>query len=264
MHLLIIKTGHSEVFTEHEASSIVSLGDVLRTGFLIDNFPEYQITWQTSHEALPMMEIIFPNVNFILDEGVNFHDFDKIINLEKKHLPYEGNFYGIQNNLTSFKSLDEKVINFSDELHSDEVFEYQLARLLGLKEFKKDIRINLNTKDRNTVDIGFNHQVGKKWPEKAMSPEFWKQLETSLSENYSISWQEGFDDIGEYINWIDSCRMIITLDSLGLHLAKYLGKRVIALFGPTNSSQIDIGNGKKIHQDNKTEIEIINEIKGSL
>jgi len=262
MQLLIIKTGHSEVFTEKESSTIVSLGDVLRSDKLIEKFSDDDITWLTSIEAQPMMEIIFKDTLFVTDESqLDLNKFDRIINLEKKSLPLEIDFFGIQNDLSSFRNLDGELFNFENELNSDDIFEYQLARLLGIGEFKKDIKINLNSSSRNRFDIGFNHQVGKKWPEKSMGQDFWIGLEESLVENYSISWQEGFDDIGEYINWINSCRMIITLDSLGLHLAKYLGKRVIALFGPTNSSQIEISNGIKIHQHEKTDTELINEIK---
>ena len=35
----------------------------------------------------------------------------------------------------------------------------------------------------------------------------------------------------EYVDWVHSCRTIVSCDGLGLHLALALGKRVVALLG---------------------------------
>ena len=43
------------------------------------------------------------------------------------------------------------------------------------------------------------------------------------------------DDLHGYMDWINTCRVLITNDSLGLYLGIALGKKVIALFGPTPS-----------------------------
>ncbi|HLO64387.1 MAG TPA: glycosyltransferase family 9 protein, partial [Azonexus sp.] len=47
------------------------------------------------------------------------------------------------------------------------------------------------------------------------------------------------NDIEDYIDWINSCRLLVTNDSLGLHLALALGKPVVALFGPTVAREVD-------------------------
>ena len=102
-------------------------------------------------------------------------------------------------------------------------------------------------------DIGFNHNVGKKWPTKSWPLPYWNELQALLESNYSIAWQEGLDSIEEYIEWLNSCKLIVTNDSLGLHIAHALGKKVIALFGPTISSEVYIKNGIKLLPDKEYE-----------
>lgn len=57
-----------------------------------------------------------------------------------------------------------------------------------------------------------------------------------------------------YIEWINSCKIIITSDSFGLHVAHALGKKTISLFGPTNSNEIYIDNGIKIQKESMKQI----------
>ncbi len=46
------------------------------------------------------------------------------------------------------------------------------------------------------------------------------------------------ESIHEYVDWVNSCRLIVTADTLGLHLGLTLKKRIVALFGPTSYSEI--------------------------
>ena len=67
----------------------------------------------------------------------------------------------------------------------------------------------------------------------------WKQLAKLCKDNgMSVSWQEGTDNLHDYIDWIESCRLILTCDSLGMHLGLALKKKVVAIFGPTHSEDI--------------------------
>lgn len=51
----------------------------------------------------------------------------------------------------------------------------------------------------------------------------------------------------EFLALIDACDALVTSDSLGLHAALALGKKVVALFGPTSAAEIDIyGRGVKV------------------
>jgi heptosyltransferase II len=93
-------------------------------------------------------------------------------------------------------------------------------------------------------DLGLNWKVGAKWPSKSWPFSNWEEIHNRVKENYSVSFQEGFDDIPAYIAWIQSCRTLLTHDSLGLHIGLALGKKMVALFGPTKSSEIPLGETK--------------------
>ena len=88
-------------------------------------------------------------------------------------------------------------------------------------------------------DIGLNHLVGAKFPFKRWPEEYWQQLSTELSADHSVDWQQGVNDIESYIEWIAGCRVLVTNDSLGLHIGLALGKPVIALFGPTLAGEVE-------------------------
>jgi heptosyltransferase-2 len=96
---------------------------------------------------------------------------------------------------------------------------------------------------KRRYDVGLNHLVGSKWPTKAWPMSHWKELEKlCLKEGLSVKWQEGKDNIEEYMDWIFAGRLIVTCDSLGMHLGLALRKKVIALFGSTPSDGIYMYN----------------------
>ena len=88
-------------------------------------------------------------------------------------------------------------------------------------------------------EVGFNYAVGSKWPTKAWPKEHWQSLEKLLNKNYAVSWQQGHKNINKYIEWIESCRLIVTSDSLAQVLAQALGRKVIALYGPTDPRRME-------------------------
>ncbi len=54
-------------------------------------------------------------------------------------------------------------------------------------------------------------------------------------------------DFSSFAALIDHCNVFITSDSLGLHLATALAKRIIAFFGPTSAAEINLyGLGEKL------------------
>jgi heptosyltransferase-2 len=87
-------------------------------------------------------------------------------------------------------------------------------------------------------DVGLNHLVGAKFPLKRWSEAHWRDLRAALLPTQTVSWQQGANDLERYIEWIASCRVLVTNDSLGLHIALALGKPTVALFGPTLASEI--------------------------
>src|SRR5512138_2487651 len=51
----------------------------------------------------------------------------------------------------------------------------------------------------------------------------------------------------EFIAVVDLCDVVVTGDTMALHVAAALGKKVVALFGPTSAAEIELyGKGRKI------------------
>jgi len=121
-----------------------------------------------------------------------------------------------------------------------------LIEMMGVEWKGQPYIIGYKPKTKIIYDIGFNYEVGSKWPVKGMAMEKWKDLENRfVFDGFTVSWQEGKSDLYEYMDWINSCRLLVSSDSLGLHLAQALGKQVVGLFGPTDHGEVYNYNGSR-------------------
>jgi heptosyltransferase-2 len=254
--VLIIKTGYSE-FLDRGISTTVSLGDVLICTSLLHLFKEDDVTWVTSHQARELLShnpFIHELVNFgtdALERLRLLEPFDILINLEKD--------MGLCVMAGQLKAAKRFGFYFSDKTHNIETRTKSTSYLLAGQENHRDIEKNaleilyetvgkvwegqgliLHHQPKSGVqyDFGFNWAVGDKWPTKKWPMNHWKELERLLTTEYSISWQEGHTNLLKYIDWISSCRVIVTSDSLGQAIGSALGKKVITLYGPTNSQRM--------------------------
>lgn len=67
-----------------------------------------------------------------------------------------------------------------------------------------------------------------------------KSKKNAISAGYSNS-------IDYFFGLLELCDIVVSCDTFGLHAAVGLGKKVVALFGPTSWSEIELyGNGEKI------------------
>lgn len=131
------------------------------------------------------------------------------------------------------------------------------------KEFVKDL-------NHKKPVIGLNVGVGIKWPSKGWPLKSWQQLiERFGKEKYNLLFLGGpeefqlIKELNKKYNYVidtgcdnsllefgaivDLCDIIITADTLALHIATALEKKIIALFGPTSSNEIELyGKGIKL------------------
>ena len=266
--VLIIKLGYSETLV-NEISRKTSLGDVLRSTVLLDNFKDAHVTWLVDEKAVALLKGN-PLINRILPYDLTSvlqlqaERFDTIVNLEKV-----AGICALSDGLTAWRRFGfrfdpEKGIamaydgshqviemcrNPDDKMGSGRYWEDFLFEMVESKWNHETPKIGYKPKSTEHIDIGFNHQVGDKWPVKAWPHNYWVNLKEQIGNDYTISWQEGLGSIEDYIEWINSVRLLITNDSLGLHIAHALGKKIIALFGPTLSSEIYIKDGVKLLPD---------------
>jgi len=76
--------------------------------------------------------------------------------------------------------------------------------------------------------------------------EFNRRLEEALANPRVVDVNTG-RSVREFGAMLELCDVLVTGDTLGLHLAAALGKHIVALFGPTSVSEIDLyGRGTKI------------------
>jgi heptosyltransferase II len=272
--VLIIKPGYCETL-DPETSGIVSLGDVLRTTVLLHLFkdPErYHVTWVTDPQAWPLLRgnpciqrII--KINAFTPFQPIRDAFDVVINLEKDPgicsladaIP-AGQRFGFRFDAGEgdvvghggsedvfFLAKDPELKRRSGRNWSQLLFEIVDQQWNGenyiLGHYPSATPIN---------DVGINYRIGSKYPLKCWPMECWHELArrfegTGLSVSHQPE-KDNVEEIERYIDWIGSCRLLVTNDSLGLHIAHALEKPVVALFGPTFPSDIpDIGKQVKIH-----------------
>ena len=256
--ILIIKLGYSETL-DYEVSKTVSLGDVLRTTPILEalkeKYPQSKIIFLTDFKAKDLVEgNKFIDKLLIWDEFIGFlllrEKFDIVINLEKHPGicaltdmidAWQKFGFRLDNNLEI--SEYEKNVSFIDYINNKQIkkdyWQKILIEYLGMKWKKQRYSIGYKPKTIEKFDVGLNYIVGSKWPTKAMSKYKWDELYKSLNEiGYNTDWQKGLNSLYEYMDWINSCKIIITNDSLGLHLAMLFNKKVIALFGATDFNEI--------------------------
>lgn len=257
MKILIIKLGYSETFVQDDSAMIVSLGDVLRTTpileALVKKYKSAEIYWLTSKEA----KVLVQNNKFLkktfiynsFDDSFNINEyFDIIINLEKFDEIFEFinslRYKEILGFIKSSNKLDlnpknDAILSYIKSGDNSRVWQELIFEMLDLKWNLEPYSLGYKPTSKSSFKVGLNYLVGSKWPQKAMSMEKWNSLSKSL-ENLDIkySWQEGKENLKDYIEWIQSCNIIITQDSLGMHIAMALNKKIIALFGVTNKDEV--------------------------
>jgi len=123
---------------------------------------------------------------------------------------------------------------------------------------------------KELTTIGLNVGVGTKWPNKGWPTNKWVELIESLNtKNYKLLLLGGYDEkelmaelcskynflvdtgynnsLGEFATIVNQCDLMITADSLALHIGTALEKKIIALFGPTSINEINLfGRGVKV------------------
>jgi len=263
--VLIIKLGLSETLVG-EISKTASLGDVLRSTPILSLYKDTDVTWLVDEKAAPLLKGN-PFINRIMTYDfttvlqLKAERFDTVINLEKV-----GGVCALSDSLDAWRrygfrfdpesgtalaydgshDVIELCSNMEGKRSNQRLWEEFLFEMVGEKWMGEMPILGYKPKSKEVFDIGFNHNVGDKWPIKAWPKEYWQNLERLIGVKFTVSWQEGLRSIEDYIEWINSCRLLVTNDSLGLHIAHALGKKVVALFGPTVSGEVYIKKGVKL------------------
>lgn len=271
--VLIIKAGYSEFLEEERDSRTVSLGDVLRITPLLHLYKDKHVTWITDEKAFPLLEGN-PYIDRLLRlDWLTFHQlqkerFDTLINLEKVPgiCAFADDIYTVRRYGFRFDSESRKakayesameVLAVSSDIESkksnNKTVQELLFEMVGAKWNGEEYVLGYKPQTKEEYDICLNTLVGKKWPIKAWPTHYWDALERLLKkQGFSVTRQDTYNqeiltDLNAYMDWINSCRLVVSNDSLGLHLAIALKKITLGLFGPTTHKEIHFyGRGQAI------------------
>jgi len=280
LKILIIKLGFSETLDE-EISRFSSLGDVLRTTPILptlkEKYPNSSITWLVDDVPYALLKgNEYIDRILVWDSFVGFQlmeeRFDIVINLEKI-----AGLCAITNRINAWKKygfrFDEMTGKYDVyegseyafdlctkhemKKNNNKIWQEVLIEMVGGKWENQPYILGYKPKSKEINDVGFNYKVGPKFPNKAWDDRNWKELEIKLnSENFSVSWQEGLANLYEYIDWINSNKVLVTSDSLGLHIALALGKKVVAMFGPTSSKEVCFYSSEVLDKNSMQDISV--------
>lgn len=263
--ILFIKHGFSET-CDHRVSSVVSLGDVFRCTCLLEDFKGWEVTWVTSGPASALLEgnhlidrLVVAETPEQLDPAVSGGRYDAVVNLEKQRDWCElsaaidaAKRYGFRD----WAAMDrecfwpESAAALARGLETDQPrpVQHTLFETLGRPWRGQRYVLGHQPRAVEMYDVGLNHHVGPKWPNKRWPDAMWQELAQSLEERgYAVCWQQALNSVQAYTHWLASCRLIVTCDSLGLHLGLALGKKMVALFGPTIAEHVYLyGQGVKL------------------
>ena len=264
--VLIIKLGYSETL-DGEIGKVSSLGDVLRTTVVLHLFKNDSVTWLVDEKAYPLLRdnkyitrILVYNSDSIWQ--IKCERYDTVINFEKdsdlctlsdsiKSDRYYGFRFDEVTGKPHYYAGSEVAFQICNDVEikrqNKKYWQKIIMKMAGGEWSGEKYILGYKPKTKLKYDVGLNWAVGAKWPNKAWPKEYWDKLTELIEGHYTYSWQEGLNSIYEYIEWINSCRLIVTADSLGQHIALALKRKVLILYGPTNPNETYLyGLGKEL------------------
>jgi heptosyltransferase-2 len=242
---LIIKTTYSKL---PDGSLKSNLGDLLRSTVLLECIGD-SFLWLTDERGKNLLKWFVGPENIItLGKGIRdsvfsdpgtIYNIDNYIHSQDLFERLKGNWRGFIRDGKGRMQPENEIIAQTEpycNVRSEISFQQALVEGLGFQWQGQDYapcKIQL----KPTAHVGLNLYVHPGWKSKCWPEAHWKDLGKVLRENLIISWQKGLNDFDEYINWLASSEVIVTPDTLGLHLASALRKKVVAIIGPTESRE---------------------------
>lgn len=240
MRVLIIKLG--------------ALGDVIRTTPLLRALKGHEVTWITESEALPLLEGC-PLIHRLVATDAPGHilegRYDLILNLEDDwYLGLVTNYAASPHarvigpggahawfdmSLSSrFGSERANALKFANR----RTYQEMLFEMAGLEFNGEEPWCPFPLDEAISGLIGVEHRTGDKWPSKR-----WNRFE-ELSDRlecagYEVRWLGLRGHVYEYVQDIAECEVVISGDTLAMHLGIALQKPTVALFTCTSPWEVE-------------------------
>ncbi|MBU0980237.1 MAG: glycosyltransferase family 9 protein [Nanoarchaeota archaeon] len=163
-------------------------------------------------------------------------------------------------------------------------YQEHMLDIVGLKPEKSETLYYMTEDDEQLTEefrekigpgyvIGFNTGAGSRWPLKRLSIEKTVKLAEHLSKDAKIVLFGGPEEternkkiigqakcdiidagtdntLRQFAAKLSAVDLLITSDTLALHIRIALKKRIVAFFGPTSAAEVELyGLGEKVHAD---------------
>lgn len=219
------------------------------------NFFKDNVYWLTDKRSIPILKWFMP-ARRVLAFGGNFarytfsknsriynadnYIFDESLLRGKLRGKWHGYVWDDKADVCPGNEFIALTQPYADFVDNDVSWEEALVRGMGFKWERQDYPL-IRPRCKESADFGLNWRVHVEWESKQWPLAKWKQLDRILSASNSVSWQEGEDNLESYLKWISSCKVIVTSDTFGLHLASALRKKVVVIAGPTQGREFSYG-----------------------
>ena|SRR3990167_636489 len=259
--VLIIKLGYIETLTnEPYKEGQVSLGDVLRTTAILHLYKGDNVTWLTDDKAVPLI-VYNPYITRILTWSMSTilqlqrETYDVVINLEKNPgiCALAQDIYAWRKFGFRFDREKGEAQGYNEAVEALYVATNHKAKRSNTRHWLDWLYEMVGQKWNGQgyifahptepypqhAIVGLNNQTATKFLGKSWPAYNWTQLKNILiEEGITVAFQPLPSSLESYFSWINAQSLIVTNDSLGLHLAMAMDKRVLGLFGPTPSKEI--------------------------
>lgn len=225
-----------------------AIGDVIRTTPIL-RVIKGDITWVTNRASIPVLK------NPYIKKVIDFSEFKSIlkkrfnwaINLEEdwkaRALTELVNATRKTNWIKDWCRLS---IDDNAKKANNKSYQYFLFRTLGLNFSGEEYVLNERPKEINENIIGIEMRSGDTWKMKQWN-QYPKLIKLLKQKGLKVKIFKHRDNILDFVSDVNDCKVIVSGDTLTMHLALGLKKRVLAIFGPTSSSEIfSYGRMKKI------------------
>jgi heptosyltransferase-2 len=230
-------------------------GDVLRTTPILRRFQDAQVTWSTEESNFALLkhnpfikQVLSVSAaaevrNLVFDEIYNFDEDLRACQLAASISAQKKKGFSFKNGGYAPFDTDSEyafALSKNDELKfklNQKTYQQIIFEMAGFSWEGQDYILGYQPKSAIKYDVGINYLVGKKFPNKA-----WPHYQKLSGILPAACLQKESRTLEEYVDWINSCRIIVTGDSLGMHIALALKKKVVILMGPTSWNEIETYN----------------------
>jgi heptosyltransferase-2 len=256
-----------------------AMGDVIRTTALLRAL-NGDVYWITKKECIPLLPVdnnflkqvidvecaeeSLRNISFdlvlCLDDDFEAARLATIVNKTTLIGSFLDSFGGLAYTESASKWFDMGLISKhnkekADYLKQNNTKTYQeiIFTMVG-KEFKGEEYVlnqesksnSINKNNREKILVGIENRADDRWPTKRWNK--YAQLGNILQmDGFEVRFFEQREAVHKYVNDISECDLIVTGDTLALHIALALKVKAVAIFTCTSPTEIyDYGRTNKV------------------